>query len=362
LKIEVSQEALFEALTIVGRAIAGRTTLPVLSHVLIQAEQGQLTLVGSNLEVFITCPVDSAHVEQDGSIAIPAALLTDLVKNLDGTIGLNLDEDILHLTCGKNRANIKGIDANKYPILPEQPDTSILRMNVELFKQLLSQALFCCAQDESRPALTGVFFYLAEGTLTLASADGYRLSVVQAKINDSTSASAIVPGKVLGDLLKLLPNRGECEMSLLGSRAYFALPNDVEIGAQLIERKFVNYAQIVPKAHATKVVVDIAPLLKMLKPAFIFSKQETNFVNLSIAGGTLSVRASGSELGEYNSQIPVNIEGPDLDIALNVIYFMDALNAATSKQANLYFSGSANPMKLIDGDFTHILMPMHVRD
>jgi len=372
MKLCIKQSDFAKSLAIVARAVSTRPTLPVLNHVLLRTiewEDGNnhLLVAGTDLEVFITAKV-RAEVEVGGSFTVPAKLLVDFVKALpDEPIEMELEDNALRLICGSNDADIRGIPADEFPMLPEHPDAPQYYLDAPMLKQALTQTVFAAAQDESRPILTGVLFELERDTLTLAAADGFRLSVTGIEQAVEEPQAAIVPAKALAELVKLLPDDNDpddvpaCEFSILGTRAHFAMSH-FSMDAQLIEGNFVNYKQIIPQQHTTKAIVDIAPLLSTLKTANVIARSESGLINLDIGTDRIDISTSATETGEYDAPVRATIEGEPLTIALNVQFLMEAVQAVNAESVTLYFNDAAQPVKLESENFVHIIMPMHIRE
>ena len=369
MKLCVKQSDFAQALATVARAVATRPTLPVLSHVLLQAEGSHLLMAGTDLEIFITTKIHVQRIDKEGAFTVPAKLLLDFVKALpDEPIEIELHEDTsLQLVCGKNDADIKGIPAQEFPMLPEHPDAPQYYLDAPMLKQALGQVVFTAAEDESRPVLTGVYFGLERDKLTLAAADGFRLSVTSIEQAVETPQSAIVPAKALAELIKLLPNNDDldetpaCQFSILDSRVHFVIAG-FSMDAQLIQGNFVNYQQIIPKSHSIKALVDVALLLSVLKTANIIARSADGLVNLDIGTDRIGISTSAVDTGEYDASVHATVDGKSLTIALNVQYLMQAVQAVDAEFVTMLFNDKAQPVKLESGDFVHVIMPMHVRE
>jgi len=184
MKLTCLQENLNKGLAIVGRAVATRTTLPITNNVLLATDEGRLKLVATNLEMAISCWI-GAKIEQEGSITVPARLLTEFVSSLpNDTIAMNLSPQTktLGLKCARFEARISGVDAKDFPPIPSIEDGITTKIEVESLRQGIAQVVFAAATEESRPVLTGVDAQFDGGTLTLAAADGFRLAVLKLPI------------------------------------------------------------------------------------------------------------------------------------------------------------------------------------
>ncbi|MFQ5594828.1 MAG: DNA polymerase III subunit beta [Anaerolineae bacterium] len=376
MRVSCMQENLARGLAVVSRAVATRTTLPVLSNILIATDNSRLKLAATNLEIGINCWI-GAKVEEEGETTVPARLLTDFVNSLPAeTIDMDLTSrtQTLGLTCSRYEANIKGIDASEFPLIPTVEDGGQITLDPEALGEMIDQVTFAAATDESRPILTGVLTRFDPGTITFAAADGFRLSVRSADIDPGTSESisVIIPARALSELGRILGDTEEAvEVTVTEGRnqVLFHLPN-VDLVSQLIEGNFPDYNQIIPKGHSTRSVVDVKPFLNAVKIASFFARDAANIVRLKIEPGselepgTLTVSATSAELGDNVSQLDANVEGEALEIAFNAKYLLDVLNVIGTDQVAVETSTPSSPgmFKPVGGpDFVHVIMPMHIR-
>ncbi len=374
------QENLSKGLAIVGRAVASRPTLPVLSHILLSAEESRLKLAATDLELFIVCWI-GAQVQTEGSMTLPARLFADLVNSLpQERIDLDLDGSTLHLSCGRNQADVKGIDAGEFPVIPSiQEDvvsTSQVYLEADLLRQMIARVVFAAAADESRPILTGVLARFDEDMLTMAAADGFRLSVCSARLSTPApqSISIVIPAKSLTELARVsgdvkepigmyvTPSRSQVLFNLQGrTDGIFG----VDMVSQLIEGSFPDYKQIIPKSFATRTILNTQEFLKACKMANIIARSEANIVQLDIdPNGQVQITATSAETGDSTNQLDAVVEGQTCTIAFNVRFLIDALSVISNAQVILETSSSASPGMLKpvgDESFVHVIMPMHVR-
>jgi DNA polymerase-3 subunit beta len=376
------QENLARGLSIVGRAVSTRPTLPVLSHVLLAGEQSQIKLAATDLETFIVCRL-GAKVEQEGEITVPARLFIDLVNSLPTErIDLSIDDQTLHLVCAKNEADVKGIDAQEFPLLPEVGDDFQILLQPELFRQMIAQVVFAAATDESRPILTGVLARFDEDTLTMAAADGFRLSVRQAHLPEPIAEpiSVVIPAKALNELARISGEEDEpigVYITPARSQVLFHLQGDagankgrifgIDMVSQLIEGNFVNYRQIVPKNYSTRTVFDTQQLLRACRTANIFARNEANVIHMDITpgdGSSVRISATSAEMGDSTVDLDAMVEGEAITIAFNVRFLIEVLSVMESAQVALETVSSGNPGVLRpvgSEDFVHVIMPMHIR-
>ncbi|MBN1887244.1 MAG: DNA polymerase III subunit beta [Thermoflexales bacterium] len=387
MKTSCLQENLARGLSIVSRAVAVRSTLPVLGNILLATDNGRLKLSATNLEIGITCWV-GASIEAEGAVTVPARTFVDLVNTLPpGQVDMELNArtQTLNVKCGRFQNNVRGIDAEQFPAIPAAGEASTIRIAPGAFKQAIDQVVYAAADDESRPILTGVLAQFGSddagrGQLTLAAADGFRLSVRKVGVDEANvqATSAIVPARALGELARVIgaggPQFGPQENPIgvtvteVRNQVLFRLDN-VEIVSQLIDGDFPDCQRIVPKTHTTHTVVSTAELAKACKAANVFARENAHIVRLAMTPGSngssghITVAATSAETGDNAGEIDAVIEGEPVEIAFNIKYVMDLLAAAGAPQVVIETTTYTSPalFRLPDtADFTHVIMPMHL--
>jgi DNA polymerase-3 subunit beta len=255
MKVSCLQENLARGLSTVARAVAPRSTLPVLGNVLVATEDGRLRLSATNLELGITCWI-GGKVLEEGSTTVPARTFVDLVNTLPNDqvdMELSVRTQSLNVRSGAFNNDIKCIDAQEFPPLPPSELDDGLTLNVDDLKEMIQQVAFAASSDDARPVLTGVLAEIDDGELTLAAADGFRLSVRTANLEDSKSDGfkAIIPARALSELSRVLSDGEETVTMLLpsGRGQVIFRGKNVEVVSQLIEGSFPDYAGIIPTSH-----------------------------------------------------------------------------------------------------------------
>ncbi|MCB9419697.1 MAG: DNA polymerase III subunit beta [Ardenticatenaceae bacterium] len=374
MKVSCLQENLAKGLNIVGRAVSTRSTLPVLANVLLATDNGRLKLSATNLEIVITCWI-GAKVEEEGAITIPARTFNDLVGALpQDRVDLMLNEQTqtLHIACQRTEANVKGIDAQEFPLVPEPDRNNRIRVETDVFKQMIGQVAFAAATDDTRPMLTGVSTTFNGSVVTMAATDGFRLSVRSANIPGYVEAphQITIPARALAELGRVASDDAEAiYISLPEGRnqIIFDMENIVLV-SQLIDGNFPDYTPIIPKRHSTRTVMSTAEFRKACKTAEIFARESSHTARVriepgdEITPGFAVVAATSTETGDNVAQIDANVNGDDIEIAFNVKYMTDVLNVIETPQVALETTTPMEPgvIKPVgDNDFVHIIMPMH---
>lgn len=382
MKLSVLQENLVKGLSIVGRAVATKGTLTALANVMLSTDQGRLKLSATNLEIGINAWV-GAKVEDDGAITVPARLLSDYAGNLPNEridMELILRTHTLTLACARVKTNMRGADAEEFPLIPVVTDTPTLMIAPDLLKEMIAQVAFAAASDESRPVLAGVLasFDGPAGTFTLAAADGFRLSVRTVTLPDMgpEKVDVIVPAKTLHEVARILSTietagDGAVEITVTPARNQILFHmNDVDVVSRLIDGQFPNYQQIIPKASKTHTVLDTQGFLRSTRRASVFARDSANVVRLAItpadeaSPGKVTISATAAEIGDNEEELDATVEGEAATVAFNARYLADVLNVLDTAQATLDTAGPSSPGVLrpagADIQSTHVIMPMHV--
>lgn len=377
MKLSCLQENFKRGLAIVSHAVAGKSTLPVLSNILLATDAGRLKLAATNLEIGITCWV-GAKIDEEGAITIPARLLSDVVSSLpNDKIAMDLDArtQTLNLMCVNFQSNIKGIEADGFPVIPTVADREpTVSFSPSVLRETIEQVAFAAATDETRPVLAGVLIRLRGKTATFAAADGFRLAMRTIELPELLSApqEVIVPARALVELARIIGDaEGAVEMTITpsGGQVLFHTEN-IDLVSRLIEGKFPDVERIIPSSYATRTVLETQELAKAVKLASYFASASANIVRLTmepggeLGPGKLTISANAAEVGDNKGSLDGMIAGEGGQIALNVKFLADALNAIKTPQIALETQTAQNPgvFKPVGADgYIHIVMPMTVR-
>jgi len=376
MKLSCIQENLNRGLSVVGRAVATRTTLPITNNVLLATDQSRLKLVATNLEMAISCWI-GAKVEEEGAITVPARLLTEFINSLPSeTVDISLSPrtKTLGLKCARFEARISGVDAKDFPPLPKVDEGITTKVEVEALRQGINQVAFAAATEESRPVLTGINAEFDGDLLTLAAADGFRLAVYKLPLSTPVSQKTVViiPARTLVELNRLAADQEEAVEITVNpnkNQALFGLKN-IELVSQLVQGTFPQYAQLIPQSYNTRVVVDVAEFLRATKTAAIFARDGSGIVRLVITPGgeltpgKITVSARSEEVGDDVGEIDAIVEGEEAKIAFNGKYLADVLSVLRESQVALETTNPSSPgvIRPVGVDnYIHVVMPMFVQ-
>jgi DNA polymerase-3 subunit beta len=375
MKVTCLQENLARGLSIVARAVAPRSTLPVLGNVLVATDNGRLRLSATNLEMGISFWI-GAKIEEEGSTTVPARTFVDLVNTLPNdtvSMELTIRNQTLNVHCGAFNNDIKCIDAQDFPPLPPSDLDDGLALDAEDLRAMIHQVTFAASMDDARPVLTGVLVEVEGKTLTMAAADGFRLSVRSAQLASAAPGqiSAIIPARALSELARVLGTNDESVMmSLPPNRGQVIFrAKDVELVSQLIDGTFPDYRGIIPNSFSSRSVLSTNAFLKACKAADIFAREAAHSARLRITPGsdlepgTVEVSATAAETGSNETTVDATIEGDAVEIAFNVRFLVDVLGAVDTPNVALETSSASSPgvvRPVGREDFLHVIMPMHL--
>jgi DNA polymerase-3 subunit beta len=371
------QENLRRGLARVGRSVASKSTLPILSHVLLATDAGRLKLAATNLELGVTTWI-GAKITTEGSITIPARLLIDIVNSLPNElINLSLDpiRQILHLRCADAVIAIKGIESNEFPTIPTlQPDATTAIVPANLLREGIDQVAFAAAIDDTRPILTGVALHISGQHVSLIASDGFRLAQRTMSLPQSITSpiDGIIPARALIELARNISESTadvQVSMASTGGQITFQT-DDFELVSRLIEGKYPDVQRIIPHQFQTRAVLDRQHIVQAIKLASYIATAATNVVTLRLEPGTehtmgkLTITATAAEVGEHQAVHEGMIFGEGGQILLNIGYVVDALQAMITPQLALELQTGQSPavFKPVGmSDYVCVIMPMHVR-
>ena len=354
--MKVDKDKLQKVLSVVNKVVAPKSTLPILSNVLFADDY----VAATNLDVGIGCKFDS-----DINTTIPAKLLTELVRSFGGDEIEMIHNEATEETdviCGNTKTVIKCVSSVEYPSV--QPgsswynDATSLSINTDVLVKSIKQVVIVSATDISRPILTGVYIDISGNVLTMAAADGYRLSVKTETTNDSEAITVIVPAESLKIVAQVAQGK-TCNIHTRHNQIMFDF-GDVWVISQVLEGNFPDYKQIIPEETSATTEVNRIEFTNALKVAKLFST--TNIVILDIKEGKMKINSSASDVGHQETVLDVETNGEPVRIAFNVVYLLDGLDLWGDETITLSTGASNAPGVLSNGkdDLIYVLMPMRI--
>lgn len=364
MKFNILQQDLLPKLQAAARSVGVRSTLPVLDNILLSIENNRLKVAATNLELGVIKYL-SVEVETEGEITVPAKTLVELISGLgQNKITLEATGEILTVQAGKFKASINGISASEFPAIPLMDNKSISFPKDAFLTS--AQILFASAIDEGRPVLTGILTEVIDGKLNFVATDGFRLAHRELKLPISIGFKSLIPRRTFEEVLRIISEEEIEEVGIAASKdqnqVVFNLGNTV-VSSRLIEGVFPAWSKIIPQKIVTRAMVEKEDLLKAIKLAAIFAKNEANIIVLTIGKDTLKLESHAKEVGSQENEIEGQIEGEELQIAFNTKFILDAISNSPSSQIMIEFSGplSAALVKPIGIEgLEYIVMPVRL--
>jgi len=372
-KVTVQKNTFAESLAIVGRAVGSHTHLPILSNVLLSKDEGQLRLSATDLTLGVTVWLD-AHMDGELGLTLPAKTLTDVVNSLvepEVVFSVNGKPEAA-LKCGAYKGVVKGIEASEFPTIPEFDVSSGISLDAITLKEMILNVAFAASVDDSRPVLTGVLMNMEGKSLSMVGTDGFRLAICKVDLPVTfAKKQMIVPASTLKEVVRIIgatkASKITLSLPLTGSQVVFRCEN-VQIVSQLIDGKYPDYQAILPKGYKTRTVIATADLLKACKQASIIAREGSNVVRFHLQPGPnqtgkVKLLAESDETGASEIELDATIEGQELEIAFNVKFMQDGLEAITAK--NVVIEANAHNTPAIirstgEEENLYVLMPMHI--
>ncbi len=370
------RKELFEGIQTVGKAVATRSSLPILTHVRIAAKDGKVSMMATDLEMWMEHTLPGVGITEDGAATAPARNFTELLAAMpDADVSVTVEDETntLHLRCLKANYKLLGLSADEFPLLPQVKEDSRFVVDREILKDAVKQTIFATSTDETRAILTGVLVVFQGDSLKLVATDTHRLAVRDCPVKEgSGSASAIVPSRAMNELLRIVGNEeGEIVVTLSGNQIQFqvddASGSKTTLISRLIDGQFPNYERVIP-AQATKTLtVERAPLAAAVKRASIVARDSASRVVLRTTedGDKLTITAESGSVGNAYEEVEVARTGDDtpVEIAFNAKYLADVLNVLDTEGLHIELTEPLRPgvIRPTDtADYLCVLMPMQV--
>ena len=368
MKFAIAKEQLINGLQAVQNIVSSRTTLPILSNVLLRGEEKKLELTATDLDVTVSCAVE-ADIKKTGACTVPVKKLFGIVRELGATeIEFEVDEkNACKIRSGASFYKLNGLAADEFPPLQKFSEKEKIILPQEKIKGMLRKTSFAVSTDETRYVLNGIFMSLKDHKITMVATDGRRLALTdeEADVSPDSEAEFIVPTKAINELNRLLQSKGEVEINFTENQALFNLRDEngysVIVITKLVEGNYPNYKQVIPGESAERVTLAREELLQALRRAEIMTSEKSNSVKLAFNKNNLTITANTPEVGEARESIAINYKGKDLAIAFNPGYLMDPLKALENDEVFLELTDELSPgVVKINGPFLYVIMPMRM--
>lgn len=368
MKLAIIKDQMIHGLQAVQNVVSSRTTLPILSNVLLRAEQGRLQLTATDLDVTVSAGVE-ATVERMGAVTVPVKKLLGIARELaPGEMQVEVDDkNICTIRSASSFYKINGLGAEEFPPMPAFQQNKRITLPQERLKGMLKKTSFAISTDEARYVLNGILFSLKEQKVTLVATDGRRLALVdeETDLPPESQGEFIVPTKAVNELNRLLQTQGETDLHYSDNQASFTLKDEkgfsILIITKLVEGNYPNYRQVIPGESRERVTLVREELLQALRRAEVMTSEKSNSVKLHFTRNNLAITANTPEVGEARESVAINYKGKEIAVAFNPGYLMDPLKALDNDEVFLELTDELSPGLLkINGPFLYVLMPMRM--
>jgi DNA polymerase-3 subunit beta len=367
MNLTISKEQLINGLQAVQNVVSTRTTLPILSNVLLRTDGERLELTATDLDVTVSCTVE-AKVKKPGASTVPVKRLFGIVRELPSA-EIDLEVDDKHnctVRAGASYYRINGLSADEFPPSRAQEEKKVV-LPQDTVRGMMKKTSFAISLDESRYVLNGIFLSLKDHKVTMVATDGRRLALVdeEADVADQVQGEFIIPAKAVNELNRLLQEKGDVEIRYSENQASFLLKSEKNgstlITTKLIEGNYPNYRQVIPSETKERVNLVREEFLHALRRAEIMTSEKANSVKLSFGKNKLEITANSPEVGEAKETLAINYKGPEIAIAFNPKYLIDPLNALPNDEIFFELIDELSPgVMKINGPFLYVVMPMRL--
>jgi len=363
LRITCAQDELAQALGVVSRALSTRTSVQILSGVLLEARDGELRLAATDMELSLRASV-RAQIEGDGAIVLPGKTFVDLARLLPGsdvTIEHRPAESVVHVTAGNASYTLNTYNPEDFPRLPELDAVSTFAVDREALLETINRVARAASRDESRPVLTGILVSFGDGKLVMAATDSYRLAVKETALRSTApDLEAIVPGRALQELSRIAGSGDEVEIGVQENQVLFSA-DGVWLTTRRIDGQFPNYRQLLPESFEHELSIPRVELLDVIRRASVMIQRATP-LQLRFAEGELTVVARTHDVGESKESLPIAFTGEPLEIGFNADFLRDGLELLDTDDVRVKLISPLRPA-VIQGegdDFTYLVMPIRL--
>ncbi len=374
MKFKINQDHFSNGLQQVLNVVATRSTMPILSNVLIEAEEGHISLTTTNLDLGIRCRI-KAEVSEPGGITLPVRKLATIIRELpvnEVFIETN-DSNQAKITSGGSLFKIMGISTEEFPPLPTFENRKVFELSQEAIVGMLKSVSYAQSNDENRYILNGVYFNFADEKLTLVATDGRRLGLtaLETEISEENAGSLILPAKTVAELERLMGKGETVKIAFNDRQAAFEIDIDesgdtglidhLYLVSKIVEGNYPNYRQVIPKETEHRVKIERELMLECVHRAALVTSDKSNSVKLKVSKNLLEISGSSSEYGESHESMAIAYDGPEVQVAFNPQFLMEPLKALTKDEVFFEFKDELSPglFKTLD-NFICVIMPLRL--
>ncbi len=363
MKILIQKQVLLDAVTIVQRAIPAKATMPVLEGIYLDAGD-QLTLVGNCFDLGISMTVD-ADIQERGTIVVHSKMFGEIIRKMpDSLISLEVSHGKVKIECMSTVFDIKGMDAETYPLPPIYEEEMGVSLTQLLLKEMIRQTIFAVSQDENRRIMTGVLMEMKEQSLSLVALDGFRMAISKNAMTEDIALRTVIPGKTMTELYKTLESvEDKVRIVKTGNMIVFEVKN-CRIVSKTIDGEFMNYQGYIPAQFETSIVLPCKEFEECLERAALIATDDKKYpIKMNIVGNQVYIN-SAAEVGSSKENIVVKNEGGDLLIGFNPRFLIDALRVIADEKIRISFNSQVGPAvirPLVGDQYLFLVLPVRIR-
>jgi len=365
MRITIARSELLDALTVVSKGMSSRSTLPILSGILLAAENGSVSLQATDLEVSVRHST-AALVDQEGQTVIPGKLLGEIVRTLpEAAVTLDQEGDIVAVKCQHSSFTLKTLNPSDFPKFPEVSVEKQVSLPSQLLGSMVKKVSKAVSRDETRAILTGVRLMIEGPSIRMVATDSYRLATSEVVLADQPAEDmdVVIPGRALEEVTRIASSSEMVSIGTSENQIVFIF-GDTTFVTRRIEGSFPNYKQLIPKECETSAVVDTEEFSAAVKRVSLMALHNSPLkLSVSVEDQTLSLSATTQDVGDASEDIMVKAEGKDVEIAFNHAFLTDGLASTSTETVALEIQNSLKPGILKssgDQDFLYLLMPVRL--
>lgn len=365
MKFSIEKEKLLIAINAVSKAVASKTTKPILECFLLEAKNGKVKLTGTDLDIGIEYFIDT-DIEESGETTIDAKMFSEIVRKLpDSIINISINEQKqLIIECEGSLFKLVTIDSGDFPVLPEINVEQSISIKQTMLKEMIRKTIFAVGIDENRPVFTGCLVELKEGILNMVALDGFRLAM-QSKVfvGETKEFKAIIPGRTLNEISKILQDDdADVVIGVAKNQGLFEMPNCRAV-TRILEGEFLDYKNVIPKEKELRVTVDKNIFISSLERAAVMSKEDKQFPIKVTVNGNIMVIACVVQSGDVREELLVESFGKNIEIGFNPKYLIEAVRATGDEKIILDFGSSISPCVIRppeSEEYTYMVLPVRI--
>ena len=368
MKISIPRQDLLDAVNKVKTVVSSKSALPILSHILLETGESSVKLTATDLKVSIECKVDCA-VEEPGSLTVSSQRLSSILAELpEGELSIHVGgNNVINLESGKIQTKLFSMSAEEFPPVRSFDGIEPLVLPQRLLKRMFQKTSFAICSDQARYNLTGLLCELDSGRLTVVATDGRRMSLYAESegIPDGINLKVIIPGKMIGELERLLGDDGDVSVYLDETQAAFSF-DSIRLVTALIEGNFPNYDMVIPKKHDKEALLNTSSFTEAVRRTRTMTNDKFNSVRFALVEGVITLHVVTPEVGEYEEEMPLEYQGAPVEIAFNPDFLLEVLRRIDTEKLCIVLKDAMSPglvKPYKDGpqdNYLNVIMPIRI--